>query len=65
MNQLARTQSPEGLKESWYQRAERFDPVRRRDKNDDGNWQGIEVLLMLQILIGGQKRVKFAGCKLQ
>ena len=35
-----------------------LDPVRRRDKNNDRNREGAEVLLMLQILIGRQEGVE-------
>ncbi len=52
VNQLTRRQGLENFKESGYQRAERFDPVRRGSENDHGNWESGEVLLVLQILIG-------------
>jgi len=62
MDQLTGRQGLENLEESGYQRAERFDPVRRGSENDHGNWESGEVLLVLEILIGRQHRVEVAGC---
>jgi hypothetical protein len=58
VDQLTRRESLESLEESRYQRAERFDPVHRGDKNDHRNRKSIEVLLVLQILISRQHRVE-------
>ena len=65
MDQLTRCQRLESSEERGYQWAERFDPVRRGDDNDDGNWESAEVLLVLQILIGRQQRVEVGGRQLQ
>lgn len=65
VDKLTGRQGLENLEESRYQRAERFDPVRRGSENDHGNRESGEVLLVLQILIGRQHRVEVAGCQLQ
>ena len=46
-------------------KSERLDSVRWRRENDDGNGQSVEVLLMLEILIGCQERVEAADCQPQ
>jgi hypothetical protein len=53
------------LEESGYQRADRFDPVRRGAENDDGNWKSTQVLLVLQILIGRQQHIEVGGRQVQ
>ena len=58
VNQLTRCEGLESFEESGYQGAERVDPVCLGNEDDDGNWEGAEVLLVLQILIGRQQRVE-------
>lgn len=60
VNQLPRYQGFESSKQDGYQRPKRFDPVRRRDKDDDGNGEGADVLLILEILVGCQDGVEVA-----
>ncbi len=40
------------------QRAERFDAVRSGSEDDHGDRKGAKILLMLQVLIGGQQRIE-------
>jgi hypothetical protein len=48
-----------------YRGAERFDPVRGGDEDNHGNRQGVEVLLMREILICCQEGVEHTSRKLQ
>jgi len=65
VDQLPRCQSLESSEQDGYQGAERFDSVRRRDEDNNGNWEGTDVLLMLQILIRRQQGVEVARRQLQ
>jgi hypothetical protein len=60
-----RREGLESLKQGGYQQPERLHPVRRGDENDDGNWKTAEVLLVFQILVGRQNRVKISGRQLK
>jgi hypothetical protein len=55
----------ESSKQDGYQRPERFDSVRRRDEDNDGNGEGADVLLILEILVGCQEGVEVARRQLQ
>ncbi len=65
VDQLPRCQGLESSEKDGYQGPERFDSVRRRDEDNNGNWEGTDVLLMLQILIRRQQGVEVARRQLQ
>lgn len=65
MNQLPRRQSLERAKQGGYEGLERFDSVRRSNEDYHSNWEGAEVLLMLEILIRRQEGVEIRSCQLQ
>ena len=54
-NQLSRCQGLESSKQGRNQGPERLDLIRWRRENDDGEGQSVEVLLMLEILVGCQQ----------
>src|SRR5438128_12295223 len=61
VNQLPGCEGPKSFEKRRNQRGERLDSVRGRDENDDGNWEGANVLLMFQILICCHQGVEVAG----
>ena len=65
LDQLPRCQSLESAKQGRDQGAERIDPVRGGDKDNHGNWQGVEALLMGEILICCQEGVEHTSRELQ
>jgi len=53
------------LKQGRDQRPQRFDPVGRCGENNDGNQQSGEVLLILEILVGGHEHIEAVACQAQ
>ena len=64
-NQLSRCQGLESSKQGRNQGPERLDLIRWRRENDDGEGQSVEVLLMLEILVGCHERVETTACQAQ
>jgi hypothetical protein len=62
-NQRARTQVGKQLEDSRDERQEVLNAVRRGYENDDSDLVLGDVLLELEVLVGGEERVEFRACE--
>ena len=61
LHQRARLDSREAVQHVRYQRLERLECVVVRDQDDDGQRQSTKILLVLEVLIGGQEYIEVVG----